>query len=194
METRERRIEGKVTDKTTDWHTRMFTIADTSDADELFTLEERDRAKELLVAAGRPFAEISSWPRQATEILGDLARQASSLDSEVEVQTMSACWNSIWAIRNLQEDFGDIVASADIVQGEFVAITLAESADGGATGKMLVGPRGTYAYVLTRGDKQVPGYGGAEDRLFFFPDEEARAAFEEFGWEPLEEEGTVVEE
>ena len=194
METRERRIAGEVTDKTTDWRTRMFTIADKSGADELFTIEERDHAEELLEAVGRPFAGLSGWPQQATEILGDLARQASNLDSGVEVQTMSACWNSIWAIRNLQECFGDIVASVGILQGEYVAITLTESVDGGATGKILVGPRGTYAYVLTRGDKQVPGHGGAENRLFFFPDEEARAAFEEFGWHPLEEEHTVVEE
>ena len=194
METRERRIEGSVTDKTTDWRTRTFTIGDTSGVDELFTLEERDAAAELLEAVGRPFAVRSGLPQQVTEVLEDLARQASNVDPGVEVQIMSACWNSIWAICNLQECFGDIVASVGIVQDEFVAITLSGSSHATAAGKILVGPRGTYAYVLTRGDTQIPGHGGAEDRLFFFPDEEARAAFEAFGWSPLEEEDTDVEQ
>lgn len=194
METRERRIEGTVTDKTTDWRTRIFTIADTSGADEIFTLEERDHVAELLQAVGRPFAGLSGLPQRATEALKDLARQTSNVDSEFEVQIMSACWNSIWAICNLQECFGDIVASVRIVQDEFVAITLTGSADPGAAGKILVGPRGTFAYVLTRGDKQIPGHGGAENRLVFFPDEQARAAFEEFGWSPLEDEHPIVEE
>lgn len=54
-------------------------------------------------------------------------------------------------------------------------------------GKTLVGPRGTFAYLLTRGDEKRPGYGDRE-RLVFFPDEDARVAFEEFGWPPLQEE------
>ena len=77
---------------------------------------------------------------------------------------------------------------------EFVAITLTESADTRAEGKILVGPRGTFAYMLTRGDEQLPGHGGAASRLFFFPDEKARAAFEEFGWHPLEEDHPTIEE
>ncbi len=193
-ETRERLIEGSTTDRTTGWSTRVFTIADTSDASKLFTLEERDHAEELLEAAGRPFVAPSALSQQATEVFKDLARQASNVNPEVEVQIMSACWNSIWAILNLQENFGDIVASAGIVHDEFVAITLAESADTRAEGKILVGPRGTFAYMLTRGDEQLPGHGGAASRLFFFPDEKARAAFEEFGWHPLEEDHPTIEE
>ena len=194
METRERRIEGATTDKTTSWRSRMFTITDTSGADKLFTLEERDHAAELLEAVGRPFVAFSALPQQAAEVLKDLARQASNVDPEVEVQIMSACWNSIWAVCNLQECFGDIVASVGIAHDEFVAITLTGSSDAGAEGTILVGPRGTFAYVLTRRDEQLPGHGGAENRLFFFPDEQARSAFEEYGWSPLEDVGPVLED
>ena len=109
------------------------------------------------------------------------------------MQTMSACWNGIWAICNLYEYFGDVVASVGIEHNEFVAITLKESLNTGAEGKILVGPRGTFAYMLTRGDEQLPGDGGTENRLLFFPDEQARAAFEEFGWPPLEQQGSSVE-
>ena len=186
-ETRERRIGGAATDKMTKWHTRAFSIADTSGADKLFTLEDRDHAAELLEAVGRPFVAFSTLPQEAAEALKTLADQASQIEPEVEVQAMSACWNGIWAICNLYECFGDVVASVGIEQNEFVAITLKQSAHTGAEGKILVGPRGTFAYMLTRGDEQRPGHGGTKNRLFFFPDEEARAAFEEFGWTPLEE-------
>ena len=186
-ESRERRIAGATTDKTTEWHTRAFSIADISGADKLFTPEDRDHAEELLEAVGRPFVAFSTLPQEAIEVLRTLADQASHLEPEVEVQTMSACWNGIWAICNLYECFGDVVASVGIEHNEFVAITLKNSAHTGAEGKILVGPRGTFAYMLTRGDEQRPGHGGAENRLFFFPDEEARAAFEEFGWIPLED-------
>ena len=186
-ENRERRIAGAPTDKMTRWRTRVFSIADTSGADKLFTLEDRDHAVELLEAVGRPFVAFSTLPQQAAETLKTLAHQAAHVEPEVEVQTMSACWNGIWAICNLYECFGDVVASVGIEHNEFVAITLKESAHTGAEGKILVGPRGTFAYMLTRGDEQLPGHGGTKSRLFFFPDEEARTAFEEFGWTPLEE-------
>ena len=186
-ENRERRIAGAVTDKTAVWSTRAFSIADTSDTDKLFTLEDRDHAAELFEAVGRPFAAFSTLPQQAAEALKTLAHQASHVEPEVEVQTMSACWNGIWAICNLYECFGDVVSSVGIEHNEFVAITLKESAHTGAKGKILIGPRGTFAYMLTLSDEQLPGHGGAENRLLFFPDDKTRAAFEEFGWTPLGE-------
>ena len=186
-ENRERRIAGAGVDTMTMSRTRVFSIADTLDTDDLFSFEDRDEAESFLKAVEKPFAAFSTLPHGATEALRTLAHQASHLEPKFEVQTMSACWNGIWAICNLYECFGDVVASVDIEHNEFVAITLKESAHTGAEGKILVGPRGTFAYMLTRSDQQLPGYGGVEDRLFFFPDEEARAAFEEFGWPPLSE-------
>ena len=181
----ERRVEGEAVDTFTTSRTRVFFIADTSEADELFTLEDRDHAAELLDAVERPFTGFSALPQQVTEPLKMLARTVSELEPDVEVQAMSACWNGIWAICNLYERFGDVVASVDIEQNEFVAITLKEATRPGAKGKILVGPQGTFAYDLVLGDERRPGYGGTENRLFFFPDDETLSTFEEFGWAPL---------
>ena len=98
---------------------------------------------------------------------------------------MSACWNSIWVICNLYECYGDVVASVGIEHDEFVAIALKQSEDSRVEGKILVGPNGTIAYVLTRGNEKHLGHGGRRDRLVYFPDEVARAAFKNFGWVPL---------
>lgn len=185
----ERKIEGTVAETFTASRTRFISIADTSVADEFFTLEDRDQIAELLEAVERPFTEFPNLPQQVAEALKALARHASVLEPDVEVQAMSACWNCIWAICNLYECFGDIVASVDIEQDEFVAITLKEAARPGAKGKILVGPRGTFAYVLILGDERRPGYGGTENRLFFFPDDETLSTFEEFGWPPLADPG-----
>ena len=149
-ESRERRIGGTTTDKLTRWRTRVISIADTSGADQFFSLEDRDRAAELLEAVGRPFEAFSTLPQQAVEALQSLAQQAGHMEPDVEVQTMSACWNSMWAICNLYECFGDVVASVSVEHNEFVAITLKQSAHTGAEGKILVGPRGTFSYLLTR--------------------------------------------
>ena len=88
----------------------------------------------------------------------------------------------------------NVVASVSVAHNEFVAITLKQSAYTGAEGKILVGSRGTFSYLPTLGDGHLPGYGGDEDRLYFFPNEEARAAFEEFGWTAMEDEPSSMEQ
>lgn len=80
-----------------------------------------------------------------------------------------------------------IVDSVRIEKGEFVAILLNGSTRSRAEAKILVGPRGTFAYVLTLGDARRSGHGGTEDRLVCFPDNESRAKFEESGWTPQSE-------
>ena len=181
------RTKGVATDKMTKWHRRVITAEDTSDLGKLFSLEDRDRAADFFEAVGKPFGAFSSLSQQAAEALKKLAHIASHIEPEAKVQAMSACWNGIWAICNLYECFGDIIASVDIVQKEFVAIKLKESAHSDAEGEILVGPLGTFAYLLTRGDEQLPGIGGTKHRLLFFPDLQARAAFQKFGWIPQEE-------
>ena len=187
-ETRERRVDGELTDRETTWQTRVFTITQESGVEGLFTPEVRNNAAEMLNAVGRPFENFSALPKQASEALKTLASQTALLEGDLKVQTMSACWNAIWAICNLCECYGDVVGSVGIEEGEFVAIALKQAKDTGAEGKIVVGPKGTFAYVLTREGEKRPGYGGAENRLVFFPDEEARAAFEEFGWTAMREE------
>ena len=116
-----------------------------------------------------------------------LAYQTGFVEPELKMQTMSAGWNAIWEMCHLYECYGDIVGRISIEGDEFVAITLKQAEETGAEGKILVGPRGTFAYLLARGDEKRPGNGGTKDRLVFCPDEETRAAFEEFGWTALGE-------
>ena len=166
-------------DSQTNSRTTAVLLDTAAEADGAFSLEERDEAAAKLKAAARPFERFPDLPRQSAEALGTLAQLASTL--EVEVQAMSACWNAIRAISNLYDCYGGVIESVGIEGKEFVGITLKESAHVEATGKILVGPRGTFAYVLSRGANQRIGYGGKEARLVFFPDEATRATFSEFG-------------
>ena len=181
---REHKFRGEVVDAQTSSRTTVVSLDEAADAGETFTLEDRDEAAAKLEVAARPFeafADLRNPPVQTLKTLGQLA---STLERDVEVQAMSACWNAIWAICNLHKCYGDVIQSVDIEDREFVAVTLKESAHAGANGKILVGPRGTFAYVLTLGEKRRSGFGGTEVRLVFFPDDATRATFAEFGWQP----------
>ena len=188
----ERRVAGEVVDRQTNSRTAVVHLDNAAEADGAFSLEERDEAAAKLKAAARPFERFPDLPRQSAETLGTLARLASTLEGDVEVQTMSACWNAIWAISNLYECYGDVIESVGIEGKEFVGITLREAAHAESRGTILVGPRGTFAYVLSRGEKQRIGYGGKEARLVFFPDEATQATFSEFGWTPTWQQGDTT--
>ena len=183
-EDREEWVRGERVDSMSYSCTRVFSIKDTTGADEHFSVDDRDRAAEFLAVVGRPFERFSELPPPVIQALVTLAQKAQDTEPDSEVQVMSACWNAVWAICNLYECFGDVVASVDIEQREFVAINLNRSENSDIEGRILVGPRGTYAYVLTRGEQRHPGHGGTKTRLAFFPDDTTRAAFEEFGWVP----------
>ena len=163
---------------------KAIVYMDDDDVEDVFHREERTRVGETLRAVERPFRHFSCLSPAAKDALVELARQAHDIDESKEVQAMSACWNSIWAICNLQKEFGDIVRSVDIEQQVFVGLVLGRPEDSGAEGKLLVGPRGTYAFVLKRAPKVLYGRGGDETRTFVFPDEQTRRTFDEFGWTP----------
>ena len=191
-EEHERKVAGETVDSLRSFQTKVFYLDDASVADPAFTLEERDDAAAMLEAAQRPFEGFASLSRPTVEAMKELIREAMELDRDVEVQVMSACWNAIWAVCNIHECYGDVVESVAVEEGEFVAIVLKGSTRAGAEAKILVGPRGTFAYVLTHGDERRRGHGGTEDRLVYFPDDETRAKFEEFGW-TLRSEGQAAE-
>lgn len=179
----EHKLRGEVVDAQTSSRTTVVSLDEATNAGEVFTLEDRDEAAARLEVAARPFEAFADLRNPPVETLKTLGQLASTLERDVEVQAMSACWNAIWAICNLQECYGDVIQSVDIEDREFVAVTLKESARAGANGKILVGPRGTFAYVLTLGEKRRSGFGGTEARLVFFPDDATRATFAEFGWQ-----------
>lgn len=145
---------------------------------------------DILEAARQPFSESPKWPRSsALPHLEDLAMKTVSIDPDTQVNAMSACWNAIWAVSNLCARFSDIIASVDIELDEYVAIALkAPSTSSRARCKLLVGPRGTFAYVISDdAGLNLPRTGGTAHRLFLFPDPAAMGDFARFGWTPIEE-------
>ena len=184
-ETRKLEVEGVPVESGKMARTRVDCLRSDKGADEFFTLDDRDHIEELLEAIKRPFKNFTSLPPEASTALTKLAEHMPDIEPAKEIQVMSACWNSIWAICNLYECFGDVVESVGIEQEEFVAVVLKKSEGCRAEGTLLIGPRGTYAFVLRRGDEESPEYGGEKTRLFLFPDEETHATFEEFGWKPI---------
>lgn len=181
-ESRKLNVNGELVDAS-DSVRRLLVYMDGSRVDEVFHSDERTLAQRILGAVERPFRGFSHLSSSVEDALVELSRQAYQVDPAREVEVMSACWNGIWAICNLQSEFGDIVRSVAIEQRAFVSVALAPPG-GGAEGQLLVGPRGTYAFVLKRGKKVLYDHGGDETRLFVFPDEQTRRTFEEFGWTP----------
>ena len=181
------KIEGKVVDRLDYFRTKVIHIEDSATALEGCLTpdeqEDREKAEAILDAVAHPFEKgLYNLPEPQVEALKMLSRISSSLDRNVEIQVMSACWNSIWAICNLYEHYGDIIESVDMEGDEFVAITLKGSDDAGTEGKILVGPRGTFAYLLSCGEDKRYGHGGEESKIIFFPNKEVQDKFEEFGW------------
>ena len=181
---RELTVDGAQVELLETAYTRVLGEPDKQAFDESFTLDDLEQVKEVIEAAQRPFDGFASLPGAAIAALTSLAEQVSQAEPEHEVEAMSAAWNAIWAICNLCDTFGDIVASVAIEQDSFVAIDLGGSAHADAEGRLLVGPRGTYAYLLARGAERQPGDGGDDTRLYLFPNGFARDTFAQFGWVP----------
>ncbi|MYD95613.1 MAG: hypothetical protein F4Y02_18450 [Chloroflexi bacterium] len=160
----------------------------TADSD-LFSFEDQDYLPmDLWEAARQPFTESLEWPRSAA--LPHLARLAmKTVSTDPDTNAMAACWNAIWAVSNLCARFADIIASVDIELDEYVAITLKPtSTNSPSRCKLLVGPRGTFAYVISDdAGLNLPRTGGTAHRLFLFPDPAAMGDFTRFGWTPIED-------
>ena len=179
---RTRAVDGTQYDTSTETRTRVFTIGEQPEIHDLFNVEGAGHPAELLAAVAKPFATIAQWPPAVAALLEGLAAKTVSLGPEAETAVMSACWNAIWAVANLCSEFGDIIESVDIEDSTFVAIALRES-DAGVRGKILVGPRGTFAYLLSPLGRWR--HGGTTTRLILFPDDLTRSHFEQAGWSPL---------
>ena len=163
METHKLEVEGVPVESSEMVRTRVGYLGSDKGADEFFTLDDRDHIEELLEAIKRPFKNFTSLPPEASTALTKLAEHMPDIEPAKEIQVMSACWNSVWAICNIYECFGDVVESVGIEQEEFVAVVLKKSEVCRAEGTLLIGPRGTYAFVLRRVDEESPEYGGEKN-------------------------------
>ena len=130
---------------------------------------------------------------EKTEVFGVLdgmGLKIFGLPEDRRIAATSAAWHSMWAIWNLHTKFGPIVDTVEIEREEFVGIQLKETNQLKAKGKILIGPHGTYAYVLKGSEKEEAGHGGRETGLVLFPSEDVVDDFEKFGWKSLRSEET----
>ena len=156
------------------------------DADDYFSIEDRKEAEEVIEHA-KLLAERTSDSLELRAKISQLFRAALDPAKENLVEANSAAWHGYCALVNLHSHFGDVVDKIYIEDQRFIAICLKRSLKSGASGKLLVGPRGTYAYLLRRGDESEHGYGGEESKLVLFPSEEEAEQFAEYGWLPLKQ-------
>ena len=155
-------------------------------ADDYFSIEDKKEAKEVIEHA-KALAERASDSLELRTKIIQLFRAALDPAKENLVEANGAAWHGFCALVNLQSHFGDVVDKIHIEDQRFIAISLKRSPKSGASGKLLVGPRGTYAYLLRRGDESEHGYGGEESKLVLFPSEEEAEEFAEYGWLPLKQ-------
>ncbi len=164
---------------------RIGFIESIDGADDYFTIEDKKEAEEVMEQAKTLAIRASGNLELRTKII-QLFRAVLDPAKENLAEVSGAAWHGFCALINLQSHFGDVVDEIDIEDQRFIAISLKPSPKSGASGKLLVGPRGTYAYLLRRGDETKHGYGGEESKLVLFPGEEEAGEFAEFGWLPLE--------
>ena len=97
-ETRKLEVEGIPVESSEMVRTRVGYLRSDKGADDFFTLDDRDHIEELLEAIKRPFKNFTNLPPEASTALTKLAEYMPDIESAKEIQVMSACWNSIWAI------------------------------------------------------------------------------------------------
>ena len=164
---------------------RIGYINSVEGADDFFSVEDKKEAEEIFECAKTLGKQVLDSPElrdtisQLFEVVFDLGRSKS-------IDVTSAAWHGLCALANLHTYLGEVVEEVNVEKQRFIAITLKPSTESQANGKLLIGPLGTYSYVLRKGEEAVDGVGGEESQAVLFPDEEAAGKFTEFGW-PIKE-------
>ncbi len=153
------------------------------EANQLFDAIKNPSQPVKVSGGARTIDHIEQEKEQVFDVLTVLTAKMGGLTEDQKINVASAAWHSMWAIWNLHSQFGQIVDSVNLERGEFVAIQLKEIGESKSTGKILVGPRGTYAYVLSQEARKLFGHGGRKSGLVLFPDEGSLDDFAQFGWQ-----------
>ncbi|MCY4633415.1 MAG: hypothetical protein OXG04_02710 [Acidobacteria bacterium] len=122
-------------------------------------------------------------------MIATLSHKVTQVDIVNRRDVASACWHAMQCIRNIYARLGDIVETVSIERERFVVMQLKESERRGATGRIVVEPRGGYAYCFKRGTTQVAAHGTAEVGMMFFPIGSDLDTFEKYGW-PVKKQGS----
>ena len=153
------------------------------EASQLFDAMKNPNQPVKVSGRARTIDHIEQEKEQVFGVLDALTAKMGGLTEDQKINVASAAWHSMWAIWNLHSQLGQIVDSVNLERGEFVAIQLKETGESKSIGKILVGPRGTYAYVLSQDARKIFGHGGRKSGLVLFPDEESLDDFAQFGWQ-----------
>ena len=111
-----------------------------------------------------------------------LVYKIANVREEFRQDVASAGWYAMLCIRNIYAQLGDIVESVWIERERFVVVRLEESKEPNATGRIVIGPSGAYAYCLQLPNQELSGRGGENWGTMFFPLGTDVENFETFGW------------
>ena len=128
--------------------------------------------------------ESASTPEEIAQTYRAIAAinwKMAYIREEHRQEVASAGWYAMHCIRNIYARLGDVVESVWIERERFVIIRLKLSARN-ATGRIVIGPSGAYAYCLQLPDSEVSGAGGETWGAVFFPIGSEIESFETFGW------------
>ena len=145
-------------------------------------------AKTCEVSACSPEEIVKSYGAVAT-----LALKTTQVAVEHRQEAASACWHALQSIKHIYARLGDIVDSLWIERDRFVVIHIKESEEVKATGWIVIGPSGGYAYCFKASRSERLGYREGVLGELFFPLGDAVETFGSFGW-PAKPDETAVEE
>ena len=134
-------------------------------------------AKTWEVSACSPEEIVKSYGVVAT-----LALKVTRVAVKHRQEAASACWHALQCINHIYARFGDIVDCVWIERDRFVVIHLKQSDELKATGRIVIGPSGGYAYCFK--SSKAENLGSSEGVLgkLFFPLDSNVDTFETFGW------------
>ena len=129
------------------------------------------------VSACNPQEIVKSYGAVAT-----LAMKITRVAVEHRQEAASACWHALQCINHIYARLGDIVDSVWIERDRFVVIHIKDSEELKATGRIVIGPSGGYAYCFKSSKSENLGYSEGVLGELFFPLGKDVETFESFGW------------
>ena len=111
-----------------------------------------------------------------------LATKIAHVAVEHRQEAASACWHALQCINHIFARLGDIVDSVWIERDRFVIIHIRNSEELKASGRIVIGPSGGYAYCFKSSGSEETGYGEEVLGEMFFPLGNHVETFRSYGW------------
>ena len=153
------------------------------------TFESFGEMMEDPTAPMSPFAETwvvsacsSEEIAKSYRAMATLALKVTRVAVEHKQEAASACWHALQCINHIYAQVGDIVDSVWIEQDRFVVIHIKESEELKATGRIVIGPSGAYAYCFKRSKAENVWYSEGHLGELLFPLGHDVEKFESYGW------------